>query len=195
MAYVTLQQFKTYRGITGTSTAGDAFLTDIIARAQQEVETYCDRVFAASTAAATHYFDAIRDVSDDRRTLYLDDDLCAITTIINGDGSTVATTHYVTEPRHGPPYRSIRLTGLSDDNWTYTAAPEDAIQVIGRWGYATTAPADIQQATIRLAAYIYAQKDVSVFDVTVIPDAGVMQVPQGMPRDVRETLEHYRRVR
>jgi hypothetical protein len=195
MVYVTSTAFKQYRGITSTSTAGDALIVVLIARAQAQVERYCDRVLQAPSTAATRYYDALLDVSDDRRTLYLDDDLCAITTITNGDGETVPTTHYVPEPRHRTPYRSIRLTALADDNWTYTNAPEDAIQVLGRWGYATTAPVDVQQATIRLAAYMYAQKDASTFDVTAFPDAGVMTVPQGMPKDVRELLEPCKRVR
>ena len=191
--YVSIPQFKNYRGIT--STKEDVLLGDLLERAQAQVESYCDRTFAAPSTAATRYYDAVRDVSDDKRTLYLDADLATITTITNGDGTAVATTHYVPEPRNATPYRSIRLTTLADDNWTYTAAPEDAIRVLGRWGYATAAPADVQQATIRLAAYMYAQKDVSTFDVTVMGDWGAMTVPQGMPKDVRELLEPFRRLR
>jgi hypothetical protein len=48
---------------------------------------------------------------------------------------------------------------------------------------------------VRLVAYMYAQKDASIFDVTAYPDAGVLMVPQGMPRDVRETLDRYTRLR
>lgn len=193
MGYVTLAQFKSYRGIT--SSKEDALIGDIIDRATGQIERYCDRLFLAPTTAATHYLDAVRDVSDDRRTLYLDDDLATVVTIVNGDDETVATTHYVTEPRHATPYRSIRLTQLADSLWTYDDAPEDAIEVNGRWGYATAVPADVQHATIRLATYLYAQKDVSVFDVTMQMGMGVVTVPQGMPRDVREILEPYRRLR
>ena len=191
--YVSIPQFKNYRGIT--STKEDVLIGDLLERAQAQVESYCDRTFAAPSTAATRYYDAVRDVSDDKRTLYLDADLASITTITNGDGTAVATTHYVPEPRNATPYRSIRLTTLADDNWTYTAAPEDAIRVLGRWGYATAAPADVQQATIRLAAYMYAQKDASTFDVTMMGDWGAMTVPQGMPKDVRELLEPFRRLR
>lgn len=193
MGYVTISQFKAYRGIT--SSKEDVLLSDLVDRATAQIETYCDRIFLAPTTAATHYLDAVRDTSDDRKTLYLDDDLCSITTIVNGDDETVATTHYVPEPRHRTPYRSIRLTQLSDSLWTYEDAPEDAIEVNGRWGYATSTPVDIQHATIRLATYLYAQKDVSTFDVTVQAGMGVVSVPQGLPRDVREILDNYRRIR
>lgn len=193
MAFVTTTAFKQYRGITNTS--GDALIGLLLTRAQAQAESYCDRTFVAPTTAATRYYDAVRDTSDDRRTLYLDDDLATIVTVVNGDGETVATTHYTTEPRHATPYRSLRLTQRADTLWTYDDAPEDAIQVNGRWGYATAAPADVQHAVIRLAAYMYAQKDVSTFDVSLIAGEGVMTVPQGLPKDVRELLEPYRRLR
>jgi len=193
MGYVTVPQLRNYRGIT--SSAADSLLGEIIDRATGQIETYCDRVFRAPTTAATHYLDAVRDVSADRRTLYLNEELATIVTVVNGDDETVATTHYVTEPRYGTPYRSLRLTGLADSLWTYEDAPEDAIAVNGRWGYATSPPADIQHATIRLAAYMYAQKDASIFDVTVQAGMGVVTVPQGLPRDVREILDPYKRIR
>jgi len=193
MGYVTTTAFKQYRGVTKTS--DDVLIGDLIDRATAQIETYTARVFAAPTTAATHYFDAVRDTSDDRKTLYLDDDLATIVTILNGDDETVASTHYVPVPRHETPYWAIRLTGLADSLWTYTDAPEDAIEVNGRWGYSANVPEDIQHATIRLAAYLYAQKDASVFDVTMMPGQGVMTVPQGIPRDVREILEPYKKIR
>ena len=192
--YVTTTAYKTYRGITATK--DDSLLASLIVRAESQIDNYCHRVFAAPTTAASHYFDAIRDVSDDRRTLYLDDDLYSITTITNNSGTdTVATTHYVPEPRNVTPYRSIRLNWLADELWTWSTSPEDAIVVTGRWGYAGTAPDDIVHATIRLANYMYSQKDASVFDVTVMPEQGVITVPQGMPRDVQIILDPYIKLR
>ena len=192
MGFVTTTSFKQYRGIN--TSANDVLISLLLTRAQAQVESYCDRTFVAATAA-TRYYDAVRDTSDDRRTLYLDDDLATIVTVVNGDGETVATTHYTPEPRHETPYRSLRLTQRADTLWTYDDAPEDAIEVNGRWGYGTSAPADVQHAVIRLAAYMYAQKDVSTFDVSLIAAEGVMTVPQGFPKDVRELLEPYRRLR
>lgn len=192
MAYVTTTAFKAYRKITGTK--DDGLIADLITRSQRQIETYTHRTFAATTTAC-RYYDAVRDVSDDRRTLYLDEDLCEIESVVNGDGTTVATTHYTTNPRNETPYHSLRMTWLSDSDWTWSDAPEDAIKVTGKWAYSTAAPADIQHATIRLATYLYSQKDASVFDVTLIPGEGVMQVPQGLPRDVRIILDPYRKLR
>jgi hypothetical protein len=195
--YASLAEVKLYRGIPTDTTSDDALLTALIARACSAIDHYCHRVFEAPTTASTHYFDAIRDISDDRRTLYLDEDLCSITTITNNNATStaVATTHYTTEPRNVTPYYAIRLNWRADSLWTWSEAPEDAITVYGRWGYATTVPDDIKHATIRLTNYLYSQKDASVFDVTVYPDSGVMTVPQGMPRDVQVILDPYRKLR
>jgi len=195
--YASLAEVKLYRGIATTETSDDTLLTSLIARAEEQIDSYCHRVFLAPTTAAARYYDAVRYVSPDRKTLYLDEDLATITTIANSNetSTTIPSTHYTPEPRNATPYYAIRLNHRSDELWTWSEAPEDAIAVVGRWGYATTVPADIAHATIRLANYLYSQKDASVYDVTVIPDAGVMTVPQGLPRDVREILDPYRRLR
>lgn len=192
MAYASLADIKIYRGInTATSgslasTKDDVILAACLTRAQAQIDAYCDRTFEAA-ATATRSFDAVRDVSDDGRTLYLDADLCSITTITNG--TAVAVTKYVTVPTNVTPYREIRLKASAGESFTYSDDPEGAITVRGKWAYSTKAPADIVQATIRLAAYMYAQKDVSTFDVTAFPGEGMMTVPQGLPKDVREILD------
>jgi hypothetical protein len=198
VAYASLAEVKLYRGIStatsGTSacTSDDALLTTLIGAAQAQVDAYTGRVFEASTSS-TRSYDAIEDVSADGRTLYLDADLAEVTTITNGSGDEV--TEYVTVPVNTTPYYAIKIKASADELWTYTDDAEGAISVRGKWAYSTTAPADIKQATIRMAAYLYAQKDVSTFDVTMFQDAGVMTVPQGMPRDVQEILRPYRRIR
>jgi len=192
MAYATLADIHLYRGIPTATTADDAIIAALIPRAQAAIEKYCDRAFEA-TATATRYFDAVRDVSPDRQTLYLDEDLCSITLITNGTATAV--TKYVSEPRNVTPYREIRLKGTAGESFTYSTEPEDAITIRGKWAYSIAPPADIVQATVRWVAYMYAQKDASSFDVTAFPDAGVMTVPQGIPRDVREMLDRYRRIR
>ncbi len=193
MAYVTLANLKTYRGIT--STKDDTLLQSLVDRSQKQIEIYTGRVFESPTTASIHYLDGVRNVSDDKRILFLDYDLYSVTAVVNGDGTTVNSTAYVPEPRHATPIRSLRMKSSASTLWVYEDSEEDAIAVTGRWGYSASAPADIQQATIRLAGYLYAQKDASVFDVTAFPEAGVMTVPQGMPRDVREILDNYRRGR
>jgi hypothetical protein len=80
-------------------------------------------------------------------------------------------------------------------SWTYDDAPEDAISIEGRWGYSVTPPADVVQATVRLVAWMYRQRDTGVdADRPAVNEQGVMVFPASMPRDVAEMLRPYRRV-
>lgn len=187
MAYTTAAAVKTYLGETGTD--DDDLLGTLIGAAQGWVDLYTGRTFEAS-ADSTRYLDCVAGVVDGRR-LWLDGDLCAITSITNGDGATIAATDYVTAPRNETPYYALDLLASKGITWTYTDDPENAITIVGRWAYATSAPNTVVQATKRLAAYMYRQKDANVFDTTAMPESGVITVPQGMPKDVRLMLAPY----
>lgn len=194
MAYITLLDFKVqYLGIKLDETDNDPLITDTITRAQKAVETYTNRVFEAS-ADSTRTFTV--GVDTDGRTLYFDKDICQFTTIkTNADngtgGTTVPSTAYVTLPRNETPYYGIKLLGSANYDWEYTDDPEAGITVLGRWAWSITAPDDIAQATLRWAGYLYKQKDAQVFDTTAMPDAGVMIIPAGIPKDVKILLEPY----
>jgi uncharacterized phiE125 gp8 family phage protein len=190
MAYATLTQVKAYLSITAAT--DDGLLTDLIGRAQATLEAQMARTFEA-LADSTKRFDALRDVSDDRRTLYVEPDLCQITSVTNGDGVAVAGTAYTLEPRSAP-YYALRLKASSGLTWTYATDPEDAIGIVGRWAYSVSAPADIVQACIRLAAYLYRQRDSGAeMDRAQMSMTGVMMLPSRMPKDVETLIEPYKR--
>lgn len=191
MAYTNTAAVKAYLGETGSD--DDDLLDALVEAAQAWVDNHTGRTFEAS-ADATRYLDCTAPVVDGRR-LWLDRDLCAITSITNGDGVAVASTEYVTQPRNETPYYAIDLLSSKSVYWTFTDDVENAIAIVGRWAYSTTAPNAVAQAAKRLAAYLYRQKDAQVFDVTAMPEAGVIQVPQGMPRDVKLMLAPYVRRR
>jgi hypothetical protein len=190
MAYTTTALVKTYLGISGTG--DDALLTTLCAAAQRLIEVRTERVFEAPTNTS-RALDAVVDVDGD--TLLLPYDLCAITSVTNGDSAVLLSTDYVTEPRVYTPWYALRLKASKGLSWTYTTDPEDAIVIVGRWAYSLTPPADIGQAAMRLAGWLYRAKDAQVYDITAQPDMGVITVPQGFPKDVDQILRPYRRTR
>ena len=193
MAYTTESAVRTY---LGSSTSGDATLiTTLIARAQAVIDTYTQRTFEHSSVGATRYFTVGEDTRG--RVLMLDADLCSIDDVItdaDGTPTTISSTEYVTYPRNIKPYCEIRLLGSTTKSWTYTDDPENGVYITGKWSYSSSAPDDIVQAATRLTGYFYRQRDAQVFDVTAIPDAGVITMPQGIPKDVRLILDPYRRI-
>lgn len=193
MTYAVATDVKTYLGISGTG--DDTLITALIARAQKAVDSYTHRMFEAS-ADTTRRFEVGRDAVD--RTLLFDEDLAVITSVTNNaDGvpQTIASTDYVTLPRNKTPYYGIELLASKNVSWKYAADPAGGISVAGKWAYSTTPPDDIKQACIRWAAYMYRQKDAQVFDTIAIPDAGVIQIPAGIPADVKVFLGPYVKAR
>jgi hypothetical protein len=190
MAYASNTELKTYLKIT---TAGDdALLTALISYSQRYIEQQTHRVFEAS-ADTTRLF-SFADANG--RELFFDHDICSITTVItdyDGDATTIPATDYVTMPRNMTPYYGIKIKSSSSYDWDYTDDEEDAIAITGKWAYSVTAPYDIKHACLRLAGYFYKQRDAQVFDVTAIPDAGVIQIPQGIPSDVKIIIDNYTR--
>jgi len=193
MAYCSVTDVKQYLGTSGT---GDNELIEtLINSAQSDIDEFTQRTFEASTNT-TRYFDAVRDT--DGLWLFLDEDLVSINTITNNADAAspemISASEYITNPRNQTPYFAIKLLSSSDKYWDYTDDSEMGIEISGKWAYSETAPNDIKQACIRLAAFMYRQKDAQVFDVTAIPDAGVITIPVGIPADVAIMLRPYRKI-
>lgn len=191
MAYTTWSDVQAYLDIG--STADATLINGLISKAQAAIDEYTQRSFEGS--ATTRYFEVGEDT--DGRWLYFDDDCAKITKIkSNCDGTTVTinTTEYVTVPRNYTPYHAVKLLDSTTNTWDYTNDPENGVQVKACWSYSTVAPDDIKQACIRLASYYYKQRDAQTFDVTAFPNAGVIEIPKGIPADVKLILDPYRKV-
>ena len=190
MAYTTAAAVKTYGEISGPG--HDTRLELLVPQAQAAIDRYCNRTFEAS-ADSTRYFDAVRDVSDDFRTLYLDEDLCSITSVTNGDSTSVTGASYVTEPRNRTPYYALRLKDSATVSWTYDTTPENAISITGKWAFSATAPNDIVLACNRLVLYLFRNRE-GEGDRTIMNTSGMLVLPAQMPADVRDLLRPYRKI-
>jgi hypothetical protein len=208
MSYATLDDLQEYANIT--TTTDDALLTRLLAVAQSAVDAYCHQPFEA-LVDTTRYFDPLQDGYGDNysygfgygygtyswgsgKRLYFDAPLCAITSVTNGDGVVVAPTDYVTEPRNMTPWYALALKQGSSKQWTYTGSPENSIAIVGKWAYSVSAPADIVQATLRLATWFYRGRDNALdLDRAVIVGNATI-APSRIPADVMTMLEPYRRL-
>ncbi len=144
-------------------------------------------------APSTRLFDAVRDVEG--RVLWLDEDLCRLDSVVNGDGTPIPLNMLAVEPTNARPIYALRLKANSALLWTYTDTPEQSIQVTGLWGYSQAAPHDIAQAALRLATFFYRQKDSSAdIDRPLLSGDGVTIMPTSLPSDVMAICKHYRRI-
>jgi len=181
----TLRQYLSAGGALGTT--DNALLTNCLVRAERQIDDYTRRVFVAEPG--TSYYGWAEAERARGKALWLDRDLYRLQALYNGDGGTIPVGSVWTEPRNeGPPYRILRL--MSGYAWTWST-DRDVI-VVGTWGYSLTPPASIVQATVRLAAHLYRQKDVGVTDVAGFEAGGEVTYAGGMPRDVMWLLSPFR---
>jgi len=189
MAYCSVDDVKEYQGLTEAT--DDSLIARLIDSAQSQIDEYTARTFEASSDT-TRYFDAVGKHIDGL-SLLLDADLCSITTVTNGNDVEITSSQYTTKPRNETPYYAIRILSNSGVVWTYSTEWMDAIEITGKWAYSATAPNDIKQACIRLASFMYRQKDAQMYDVTAI-EAGTVIAPVAIPKDVAATLRPYVRI-
>ena len=182
MPYASLSQLQTYLNLDPAR--DEELLNDLLNRATKAIDRFTDRTFTASDD--TRYYGPEHVEGQD---LFLDSDLLSLSSLTNGDGTTLADTTYWLLPRNRPPYSVIRLK--SAYSWSFNTDGEVAVE--GSWGYAADAPDDIVQACVRLAAFFYRQKDAQVFGTTAVPGLG-LELPATLPADVRELLAPYRRL-
>lgn len=199
--YASLSEFKALPEITSTDATDDATIEDIIERASRAIDTFCGTWFYGATSL-TRYYDTPRR----GRVLQLDAPLLALTTLTNGNGTTIASTEYTLWPYNGPCKTEIRLLPSSATIWELSTASDSdrAISVAGTWGYVDRTATDPQSVKvilatndacliIALAAY-RKRYGLNTDGVATVTAAGVVISPRGLPIEAQQLLLPYRQV-
>lgn len=155
MNYVTLHQVRQYLKLDTEETTDDTLLERLIREINGNIEEWCGRRFDVRQETRTYDYPVeIREalglydieawvarwnvVSEGymRKRLRLDDDLLSLTTLTNGDDTTISASDYVLDPANKYPKHSIKLVG-DDTNWQLPTGGqrEQVIDVTGLWGY------------------------------------------------------------
>jgi hypothetical protein len=209
--YVTLANLKLYLRITSTDANDDTALSDLITQASRAIDNYTGRRFYSRTQTRgydtpgyerTDYWRAKYVPS---RTLRLDDDLLAVTSITNGDGSSISGSAYNLTPNNEVPVYEIRLRPSSGITWLLgtNGDAEQVISVVGTWGYVDRTASDYRSleviADTELAckiickAYYDKRFGQSTEGAATITGAGVVIRPSSIPTDAKLILDRYKR--
>ena len=215
MAYTTLAKVKALLKIPTSVTTDDALLQDLIIQAMTIIDEETDRRFEAPTDT-TMRFDAVMyeqylnmfrsyynnyyDYYDWRVLWFNRYDCCQITQIVNGDGTIVDPSYYVTLPINSAvinqPMYGVRLKLNAPITWTWNDSPDACIEVTGRWAYSVTAPQVVEYATTYLTTLLYKQKDnlvaSNIGNPTTRRDGQIFS--QGYPAFLSKIIENYQRV-
>lgn len=141
--YITLGELKPFIGVELSDVTNDPLYSSLITAASRHVDNICNRRFYVPTTAETRNFDL--PTSD---TLWFDEDLLSVSSVTNGDGTSVAASAYVLLPANTTPKYALKLKSSGSVTWQQASAgdTEQVIAVAGDWGYSEEAPPEIKQA-------------------------------------------------
>ena len=192
--YTTLEDFKAKYLPDAQDTDDDFYIEMIITMVSREIDRYCDRHFYRNTVDETHYYTA-----REPNILYTED-IASITTLkTDEDGDrtyevTWATTDYDLLPYNAAyqpqvePYTWIKVTPLGE--YTFPLG-EKGVQITGKFGYSSTAPAAITMACMYWANSSYHRHD-APFGIMGMPGLGEMRVIAAMDPFVEMLLLPFR---
>lgn len=125
--YATLSDTRRYLGLTAAQTGDDDLLLVLLGAASRLIEQFTGRRFYP--VRQTHAYAA-----GDPGCLLLRDDLLALHSLTNGDGSAISAAAYHLAPA-GAAVSTAVLLDRTQAAFTHDGDPIDAIEVDGTWGY------------------------------------------------------------
>jgi hypothetical protein len=189
--YCSLAEIKNFLRIVSTDTNDDSVLEQLVEGSSRLIDIETRRTFYARSE--THYYN----VPESRELWIDDDDLLAITTLTNGDTTTISNTEYNLIPANTVPKYAIVLKEGSLIYWQYSSAgnSEMVISVAATWGYSSTTPTDIKVACMRIAERAYHNRfGENAAESTTITASGVVLTPADIPASAARLLASYRRL-
>ena len=210
--YAAHDEFLSYMSPTDLSadTNDDPVVDMLIESSSRLIDDITRRTFYARTE--THLYDApiMRGFSPvSMQSIYtnimfsryagimmFDDDLLAITTLTNGDGSTIPSTGYVLYPANQVPKYGLQLKDTSGLSWLPdgTGSFMQCIPLLGTWGYSSTTPSDIHYACLDISVSVYKKRfGKSANQVATVTAAGIVLTPKDIPDTTARILGRYAR--
>jgi hypothetical protein len=197
-AYAGLAEFLAMPEIESHAPGDDVFIEDLLERASREFDGDTGHWFYGFQQ--TRRFDAPR-----RRCLELDAPLLSVTSITNGDNTTLPSTEYILSPYNGVHKTEIELYEDSTYTWELSTAARrrGVIYVNGLWGYVDRDATDPESlkvisnsktAALALALAVYRRRHgVGVTGVATVTAAGVVITPADKTAQYWSIVEIYRR--
>jgi hypothetical protein len=137
--YATLAEFKAYftarGGSAATDAADDAVIDQLLEQASRHLDSKTARFYYPRIE--TRYYNIPGQPDSYERELWLDADLLAIISFLNGDGTSIASTEYNLLPRNESPKYEIAMKQISNIVWSLDSNGdwEHVIAVSGIWGF------------------------------------------------------------
>jgi hypothetical protein len=185
-AYTTANDIALALNIAGTQ--DDAWLTTLADSASAWVDAHCavpSGGFAVATDSTRHYDVCALDDGE----LRLDAPLVSLTSITNADGTAINKATVRLYPLNSGHYWSIRMLSTGP-GWQWVQ--DGLFAVTGKWGWSTTPPTPVKEATTMLAAWMYKRYQAGLQDAANNAEIGQMMYSERMPKQVVALLAPFR---
>jgi len=189
MAYPVLADLKTWMNVPDTTQ--DTPLTSALNASIALFEKTTRRTFVSASAARTFL---ARDPWVKRKGQQLNffAECTSITTVVNGDGTTITAGQYWALPDPAP-FEYIELLPSAGLYFTGVNTTSARISVTALWGYSVDVPNDVRLAMLELARGLYESSKQGQGGQVVQTSMALSVIPAGMPAMVELIAEKYRR--
>ena len=185
-AYCTANDIALALNIAGTQ--DDTWLGTLADSASAWVDAHC-AVPSGGFAVATdsvRSFDVCAIVDG---VLQLDAPLVSLTSLTNGDGTAINKATVRLYPLNGGHYWSIHMLSTGP-GWQWVT--DGLYTVTGIWGWSTTPPTPVKEATVMLAAWLYKRYQAGLQHAANNAEIGQMMYSERMPKQVVALLAPFR---
>ena len=185
-AYCTANDIAQALNIAGTQ--DDGWLTTLADSASAWVDAHC-AVPSGGFAVATDSVRSFDACALEDGVLRLDVPLVSLTSLTNGDGTAINKATVRLYPLNGPHYWSIHMLSTGP-GWQWVT--DGLYTVTGKWGWSTTVPTPVKEATVMLAAWMYKRYQAGLQDAANNAEIGQMMYSERMPKQVVALLAPFR---
>ena len=208
-SYCTPAEIRAALPSSGLDSTDEAILTAVALRASRMIDTFCTREdgeFYRNEADATRYYDVRANTGDatlapgnwqmygsSYATSVSIDDAASVTSVAvdeSQSGVYVAWTvdvDYWLWPSNGAPYKRIDLNPKGGTKAGFPVGRRN-VRVVGKFGYSTTIPDQIKQASIVQAVRLLRRAQQGFSDVGAIVDLGQLRYVAGVDPEVAVLL-------
>ena len=210
MAYATNTELKTR--INKTSATDDTVLTALIAAAENNINTTCNRPdgFVALTTAAARVY-----AGSGKPYLFIDENVSVTLVEVKSSPTDTTYTSWATtdwiafrgDPKdpnfNGLPYTALMVDPTGDYSIFYSGSfvtrggfrPSTdinrgvpTVRITAKWGYSVAVPTDIKEACLMQAARWYKRFEGAMSDALASAELGVLLYRQSLDPDIRRIL-------
>lgn len=192
--YATLAEIRSYGRFDRADSGNDTLLEDLVTRVSRMIDKQTGYTFAPDADSTEYFQHDWHPALGGGRDLFLgmkQNPLLSVSSITNGDGTSISTDDVFLLPRGADRFHTVRLKEASAADWETDT--DEWIAITGRWGYSLTVPDDIKQAAIEAVLHIFHNRTDPQTERAQVSADGFVMTPADLPSRTRSIIQRYQK--